>query len=486
MINALLYDEILHYILEDSNMFVRSLGAITESFFAYASFEPYYLTYETAVAFYSEHHKVPTRKELLTLVKSKIDNEKLYSNQFKDIDIKLFFDKIYESIYTPEYLEETFFKNYERGEILRILEKYTTEMDSKNLLDFHKEVEAAHLVSLKMSGNQCQENYATEISRTTHIYHDSAMENLYSVIPTGFDILDGYLNGGLHKKQLGVMLAPPNKGKTAIMLNMAYNAAAMGYKVLFLEGEMTRDELHDRLNCYASGLKHYELASKHAKEFRDFTIPIRRTGGALYIEEFDMEGMTISDFKERVKRYKDLHGIDAVFVDYFDIMGKEESEEQLRLQLKKIYTAGKKLAREYNLAIWTASQTNRSGVNNPLVTEYNIGEDFSKVATADKIMSLNSTIEEYNENKSRIFIIKNRGGQKYKMIELLTDFEIMQLVEHFEIDYASFMADYDITDRGNMVRKKAAKKTATPTGTESATSQPECQNSDFKELYGNH
>ncbi len=60
--------------------------------------------------------------------------------------------------------------------------------------------------------------------------------------------------------------------------------------------------------------------------------------------------------------------------------------------------------------MWTASQTNRSGLNAEVITMESISEAFNKCFVADFIFTVSRTIEDKNTNTGRIFVAKNRNG----------------------------------------------------------------------------
>ena len=60
--------------------------------------------------------------------------------------------------------------------------------------------------------------------------------------------------------------------------------------------------------------------------------------------------------------------------------------------------------------MWTASQTNRSGLNAEVITMESISEAFNKCFVADFIFTISRTIEDKANNEGRIFIAKNRNG----------------------------------------------------------------------------
>jgi hypothetical protein len=68
------------------------------------------------------------------------------------------------------------------------------------------------------------------------------------------------------------------------------------------------------------------------------------------------------------------------------------------------------LAQKYDIPVWTASQTNRSGLNAEVITMESISEAFSKCFVADLICSISRTVEHKEENKGRMFVAKNRNG----------------------------------------------------------------------------
>jgi hypothetical protein len=74
-----------------------------------------------------------------------------------------------------------------------------------------------------------------------------------------------------------------------------------------------------------------------------------------------------------------------------------------------------------NCPVWTASQTNRSGLNAEVVTMEQISEAFNKCFVADFICTLSRTIEDKQNNKAKMFIAKNRNGPDGIVYDLFMD-----------------------------------------------------------------
>ena len=78
--------------------------------------------------------------------------------------------------------------------------------------------------------------------------------------------------------------------------------------------------------------------------------------------------------------------------------------------MESIYEEMRGLAKEFECCLWTASQTNRSGLNAEVITMESISEAFNKCFVADFIFSLSRTVEDKQANTGRVFVAKNRNG----------------------------------------------------------------------------
>ena len=99
-----------------------------------------------------------------------------------------------------------------------------------------------------------------------------------------------------------------------------------------------------------------------------------------------------------------------VIVDYGDLLKPVVVRKEKRNELESIYEELRGISNEFACPIWTASQTNRSGLNAEVITMEQISEAFNKCFVADFIMSVSRTIEDKQKNMGKIFIAKNRNG----------------------------------------------------------------------------
>jgi replicative DNA helicase len=102
--------------------------------------------------------------------------------------------------------------------------------------------------------------------------------------------------------------------------------------------------------------------------------------------------------------------VDMVIVDYGDLLRGTHRTAEKRHELESIYEELRGIAQEFNCPLVTASQTNRKGLNEEVITMESISEAFNKCFVADFIISLSRTIKDKNSNIGRIFVAKNRNG----------------------------------------------------------------------------
>jgi len=101
---------------------------------------------------------------------------------------------------------------------------------------------------------------------------------------------------------------------------------------------------------------------------------------------------------------------DMIIVDYGDLLKPISNQKEKRQELETIYEELRGIAAEVGCPVWTASQTNRSGLNAEVITMESISEAFNKCFVADLIFSVSRTVEDKNINGGRMFIAKNRNG----------------------------------------------------------------------------
>ena len=99
-----------------------------------------------------------------------------------------------------------------------------------------------------------------------------------------------------------------------------------------------------------------------------------------------------------------------VLVDYADIMKSTQNFSEKRHAIGLIYEELRGVAGEFDIPIWTASQANRSSLEEEVIDATKVSESYSKIMIADFVMSMSRKVEDKVGKTARFHIIKNRFG----------------------------------------------------------------------------
>lgn len=252
-------------------------------------------------------------------------------------------------------------------------------------------------------------------------YYDQ-VESLYQKkttmlgIPTGFSGLDNKLSG-LQKGLLYVVGAPPGVGKTALTLHFAMHQAKANIPCFFLSLEMSPEQLINRLigssmNLNTHDLQVGNLNDEQWKRFTDGLADVRKW--PLLIDA--NPDLTISRLRGKARRLKHQAHIQALYVDYLQLMhepGYERSREQ---EISAISRGLKLLAKELDIPVVVCAQLNRDvekrADHRPQLSD--LRESGAIEQNADVVMFLYRE-DLYKENSERpnqcdIITAKHRNG----------------------------------------------------------------------------
>jgi len=101
---------------------------------------------------------------------------------------------------------------------------------------------------------------------------------------------------------------------------------------------------------------------------------------------------------------------DLIIVDYADLMMTPTKSNARYEELGYIYEELRSMSGELQVPLWTASQTQRSSINDEIIEADKIAESYNKVKTADVLLSLSRKTEDKINNTGRAHLIKNRFG----------------------------------------------------------------------------
>ena len=234
---------------------------------------------------------------------------------------------------------------------------------------------------------------------------DRYVESLRKTVKTGWDVIDDIADGGLGAGELGVFVAPAGIGKSWGLVNVAANAVKKGKTVVHYTLELNQAYVGLRFDSVFTGIPAQNL--KFHQE--DVEKRVKKLKGQLIVKYFPTKGATVNTIRAHIDKCT-IQGFkpDIVIVDYADLL--KGNGKEMRHELGNIYEDLRGMAGEYNIPIWTASQANRSALEDDVIGAEKIAESYSKIMTADFVLSLSRKIEDKIAGTGRWHVIKNRFG----------------------------------------------------------------------------
>jgi len=235
--------------------------------------------------------------------------------------------------------------------------------------------------------------------------------------PTGFTDIDE-LTGGFQPGNLIVLAARPSMGKSALVTNIAENAAVDHEKpVALFSLEMSETELAQRFIASQAKLDGDDLRKGRVKPDR-WPKVVKATqklaAAPLFID--DSSDIGILELRAKARRLHARHELGLVIVDYLQLMRPEHPSDSRVEQIGQISRGLKLLARELNIPVIAVSQLSRAVESRPdkrpLLSD--LRESGQIEQDADLVMFIYRD-EYYNRDSERlgeadIIVAKHRNG----------------------------------------------------------------------------
>jgi replicative DNA helicase len=181
-------------------------------------------------------------------------------------------------------------------------------------------------------------------------------------VPTGFPELDELLSG-LQKSDLIVVGGRPSLGKTALVLDIARNAALKGgIPVGIFSLEMSREQVIDRLIAAESQVPLWHILTGRIREDVEFEMiqgALDRLSKTLIFID-DTPSLNVMQMRSMARRLQVEHGLGLLVVDYLQLIRPRVNFESMVQQVTEISHGLKALARELKVPVLAVSQLSRA------------------------------------------------------------------------------------------------------------------------------
>ena len=266
---------------------------------------------------------------------------------------------------------------------------------------------------------------ALAVSFDTHIGHDYIEDaeiryDFYHKKEKRFRFDLNYFNritkGGVPSKTLNIALAGTGVGKSLFMCHTASNFLTQGKNVLYITLEMAEERIAERVDA---NLMDVTMDDLHVmpKDLYDNKLSklTSKTAGNLIIKEYPTASAHAGHFRALLNELslKKTFKPDVVFIDYLNICASSRFKGgniSSYFYIKAIAEELRGLAVEFDVPIFSATQTTRSGFTSSDIGLEDTAESFGLPATADFMFALISNEELDQLGQMKVKQLKNRFG----------------------------------------------------------------------------
>jgi len=237
-----------------------------------------------------------------------------------------------------------------------------------------------------------------------------------SKLPFDIEMLNTITKGGVPPKSLNCWLASTGVGKSLVMCHQSAAALSAGKDVLYITMEMAEERIAERIDANLMNVELDNLRSLSKDMFNSKIKKISdKTNGTLIIKEYPTGSAHAGHFRallDDLKLKKNFRP-NIIFIDYINICASSRMKGlsgnvNTYSLVKSIAEELRGLAVEQNVPIFTATQSNRSALNNSDMDLDNVSESFGLPATVDFMAAIISTEELEKLGQIMFKQLKNR------------------------------------------------------------------------------
>lgn len=359
--------------------------------------------------YFDKYRICPSMKMLPTLIKDGIDRKVIRKDDLPDLVARI----------KELSVEDLTDREFIMGEVARFARRQAMEaaifkcaelVDKGRIDDTEQVMKEALCVGLAEDTNRV--DYFGTIDSRSHIREEILAGRIKpNGITTGHSAIDNVLyQKGWGRKELSVIMGPAKSGKSMSLVGFAAAAAKAGFNVAIFSLEVSNEILADRLDAHLSSTKMNELATSIGVVSTRVSRIAAAGTGLLDLYEFPTGTLSPGDVRRIcAKRANTKEAYDMVVVDYADLMRPDRHSDETRENSRLIYVGLRAIAVEFNLAMVSATQTNREGFSASAGKMEHVSEDINKARTVDLLLSLNATPDEKLRGEARIYLAGSRN-----------------------------------------------------------------------------
>ena len=252
-------------------------------------------------------------------------------------------------------------------------------------------------------------------------------------VSTGWPQLDKLLYGGFSRGELNIFAGGSGSGKSLVMMNIALNWVQLGLNGVYITLELSEELTGLRTSAMLTNMSTKDIR----KDKETAALKVKMVGkksGSYQVKALPAQS-NINDIRAFLKEYQIKTGkrVDFMMIDYLDLLmpvSAKVSPNDLFVKDKYVSEELRNLAKELGILMVTASQLNRSAVEEIEFDHSHISGGISKINTADNVFGIFTSRAMKERGKYQIQCMKSRSstgvGQK---IDLEYNIETMRITD---------------------------------------------------------
>jgi len=301
--------------------------------------------------------------------------------------------------------------------VLREMDKASMDYSADEIEDFCKSqaiIQAIHQSS-KIAGKANKEG-KPDVGKIERLIRDSITVSLHrdigldyfedpeqrlrnmktrrNMISTGWEGIDYALYGGLNRKELTIFAGESGAGKSMTLLNLGRNFSAQKLNGVYFSLELSEEIIARRLDSMMSGVGQQEIMDYIDQVSMSITTQ-KHDFGKFVFKEFPATTTTVNTIRAYLKELELSKAWipDYIIIDYLDLMSPTEKMDLGNLFIKDKYVSEemRNLAKEYDAIMVSASQLNRTAIDQDRHHQGMIAGGISKINTADNVITIKQT-----------------------------------------------------------------------------------------------
>jgi archaellum biogenesis ATPase FlaH len=252
-------------------------------------------------------------------------------------------------------------------------------------------------------------------------------------VSTGWPSVDKLLYGGFSRGELNIFAGGSGSGKSLVMMNIALNWLQSGLSGVYISLELSEELTSLRTDAMLASMSTKDIR----KDIDTATLKVKMVGkkaGNYQVKALPAQS-NINDIRAFLKEYQIQTGkqVDFMMIDYLDLLmpvSAKVSPNDLFVKDKYVSEELRNLAKELGILMVTASQLNRSAVEEVEFDHSHISGGISKINTADNVFGIFTSRAMKERGRYQIQCMKSRSSTGVGMkVDLEYNIETMRITD---------------------------------------------------------